>query len=269
VVDGRAWIETVGPELAVQARLLAKLLAAVEGDAQWEWLELSCSVAEHRGDALSDLDLGLGYRGSEPPSVRGVTDMLTALGAVVEVSEQPWDECHRWWVQYTDGGQIDLVVMQADTRPGRAPGGVALLDRGGRLQQTFTPRAWAAAPEEPRRWLLDGWEALVNTAKYLHRGSLLEACSQIQRARERVFQLWAVGEGVAYPTFGLTSLLDAPHAKLPSRIEASFPTPDFKSVRASALALSDLLFEAGRHADARLDSPLREYVATKLRGATR
>jgi hypothetical protein len=36
------------------------LLEAVEADPDWRWLELGCSIAQERGDALSDLDLGLG-----------------------------------------------------------------------------------------------------------------------------------------------------------------------------------------------------------------
>src|SRR4051812_12495828 len=40
-------------------RLLGGLLSAVEADQRFEWLELGCSVANGRGDELSDLDLGL------------------------------------------------------------------------------------------------------------------------------------------------------------------------------------------------------------------
>jgi hypothetical protein len=262
VVDAREWIDGLGDDLVVQAGLLHGLLDVIEPDLAWEWAELSCSVAEGRGDAMSDLDLGLGHRGGVPPPVCSVTEMLTGLSDVVEVAEQPWDEFHRWWVQYENGGQIDLVVMPAAVRPGRAPGSVALLDRAGRLGETFTPRVWTADPEDPRHWLLDGWEALSNVNKYLRRGSALEACEQLARARQRIFQLWAVGEEVPYPSFGLTSLLDYP-ATLPPDIESTYATPDGSAV-AAALSAARALAAAGRHAHPGLDTRLRARVVGQL-----
>jgi hypothetical protein len=262
VVDAREWIDRLGGELVVQARLLRGLLDAIEPDPVWEWAELSCSVAEGRGDAMSDLDLGLGHRGEQPPPVAAVTDLLTGLSDVVEVADAPWDDFHRWWVQYENGGQVDLVVMPAAVRPGRAPGSVALLDRTGQLAETFTPGVWTACPDDPRRWLLDGWEALSNVNKYLRRGSVLEAVDQLARARQRIFQLWAAGEGVPYPSFGLTSLLDHP-ATLPPDIAATYATPDGSAVGA-ALSAAHTLAAAGRHAQPGLDTPLRAYVIGRL-----
>jgi hypothetical protein len=96
-------------------------------------------------------------------------------------------------------GQVDLVVLPAHDRPERAPGAVALLDRSGRLAGEFVPTALRPGPDEPRQWLLDGWEALSNVAKYLRRGSLLEAVDQLRHGRQRVLQLWAAGQGVDYP----------------------------------------------------------------------
>lgn len=264
--QARQWISGLGPELAIQARLLDRLLTAVEADPLWEWLELGCSVADGRGDALSDLDLALGHcEDDAPPSIDEVTAMLRGLGEIIDLSAQPWNGVHRWWVQYADGGQIDLVVLAASRRPGRAPRSVALLDRHGRLTQTFTPQVWAASTEEVRGWLVDGWEALSNVTKYLQRGSTLEGIEQVHRARGRVLQLWAAGEGVAYPVFGLTSLLDDANANLPAGIEATYPTPDHAGVLSAALATATLLHQAGQHAQADLDTPLREYVSARLR----
>jgi hypothetical protein len=264
VITGRAWIQDLPPELAVQKRLLTGLLDAIESVGEWEWLEVGCSVAEGRADALSDLDLALGYQGDDQPAVEAVTTLLRSLGDVVDVAEQPWENYHRWWVQYADGGQIDLVVLPADVRPGRPPGSVPLVDRKGRLRKTFTPSIWSTDQEQPRRWLLDGWEALANTNKYLRRDSLLEANEQLARARQRIFQLWAVGEGVKYPVFGLTSLLDVAEAKLPPSIEATYPTLGQEQVHAAALSAATLLHAAGQHAEPGLDSPLREWVVAQL-----
>jgi len=262
--DGQSWLSELGPELAIQARLANVLLAAVEVDARWEWLELGCSVAKGRGDSLSDLDLGLGYAGDRPPPVEDVSDMLRGLGNVVDLAVGLWDGVPRWWVQYQDGGQIDLVALPATSRAGRAPGSVALLDRKGRLSRVFTPDTLSASPEDCRSWLLDGWEALSNVAKYLHRGSVLEAIEQIHRARTDVFRLWAVGEGVDYPVFGLTSLLDAARPSVPKGIELTYPTTDDPGALAAASVTARLLAVAGRHADPHLHSPMEEFVGRRL-----
>lgn len=113
----RQWISALGDDLAVQRSLLHRLVDAVEADQRWEWLELSCSVAAGRGDALSDLDVGLGYAGTEAPAVAEVTAMLQGLGPVVDLSAQPYEGRPRWWVQYTNGGQLDLVVIARRTGP--------------------------------------------------------------------------------------------------------------------------------------------------------
>ncbi|MCW2752122.1 MAG: hypothetical protein JWR83_3232, partial [Aeromicrobium sp.] len=247
------------------AALLRGLLAAVESDSRWEWMELGCSVAAGRGDEHSDLDLGLAYGTGEPPPMDDVTRALRDLGDVVDLAVQPWEDYHRWWVQYRDGGQIDLLVVPATIRSGRAPRSVVLLDRQNRLQEPFVPSVWRALPGEPRQWLLDGWEALSNVVKYLHRGSLLECIEQLHRARTRVLQLWAVGEGVDYPRFGLASLLDDPQAALPKGIESTYPPAESAAVTAAAEALARLLGEAGHHAETGLDSPLRSFVTGRIR----
>ena len=191
--------------------------------------------------------------------------MVRNLGEVVALSAQPWEGMPRWWVQYSDGAQLDLVVAPADERPGRAPGAVVLLDRsGGRFATEFVPKVLHAAPHEPEQWLLDGWEALSNVAKYLRRGSTLEAIEQIHRARQRVFQLWSVGEHVDYPRFGLTSLLDATSATLPPNVESTYCLVGQESATAAACALARLLRIAGRHANPALDTPLSEYVIAEL-----
>ena len=260
--DAREWIAGLGPRLAVQARLLDGLLTAVEADPRWEWLELGCSVAAGRGDELSDLDLGLGH--ADEAVLSTVDGMLRGLGPVVDLSAAPHDGRPRWWVQYADGGQIDLVALPASGRPGLAPNGVALLDRTGRLAVGFTPSLWRAGPDDPRHWLMDGWEALANIVKYVRRGSLLEAVDQLHRVRGRIFQLWAAGGNVPYPAFGLTSLLDEPAPELPPGIGDTYAVPERVGVVAAARAAADLLHRAGERARPGLDTPLRPYVTARL-----
>lgn len=262
--DPRSWIDGLPAELTVQARLLRGLLEAADADPRWDGLEVGCSLAAGRADAYSDLDVGLWHVDGSRPGDDEITAMLARLGPVVEVSAHLWDGTPRWWVQYADGGQIDLMVLPIADRPGRAPGAVALLDRSGRLAVEFLPRSLHAEPEQPRQWLLDGWEALANVSKYLRRGSLLEAIDQLHRARQRVFQLWAAGENVDYPVFGLTSLLDAVGTSLPPGVEGTYPLAERGSVLAAARALAGLLQVAGRHVEPELATPLAPYVTALL-----
>lgn len=263
-VDG--WVRALERRLPSQGRLLSALVSAVKSDPTWEWLELSCSIARGEGDEESDLDVGLGYVGDDSPDPAWVTAMVESLGPLVDVSVQPWEQWHRWWAQYADGGQLDLVMLPADLRPGRAPQSVVLLDRADRLGSTFTPGSWQASPDSCEGWLFDGWEALSNVAKYLRRGSLHEAFDQLSRARADVFRLWAAGEGIPYPTFGVTSLLDEPGATLPPAIKSTYALPEAAPLLAAALALTDLLPAAAEHAQPGLDTPLRPYVTAKLHG---
>jgi hypothetical protein len=122
---------------------------------------------------------------------------------------------------------------------------------------------------------MDGWEALSNIVKYVRRGSLLEAVDQLHRVRERIFQLWAAGGGVAYPAFGLTSLLDEPEPELPPGIEGAYAYRIGGAWWQRRGPAADLLHAAGIRAGARarsgvgtgagsLDTPLRAYVGTRL-----
>lgn len=263
-VDPYRWIDALPVDLATQARLLRALVTAVNADPRWDALDLGCSLAAGRADALSDVDVGLWHTPGARPADGDVDALVRGLGDVIDVSAQPWDGVPRWWVQYADGVQLDLVVFDAAERTGRAPGAVALVDRSGRGATGFVPEVLGVRTGEPRAWLLDGWEALANVAKYLHRGSLLEAVDQLHRARQQMFRLWAAGEGVDYPSFGLTSLLDTTSATLPPGVEATYPTVATSAVAAAADALAQLLHAAGRHADPALDTPLAEYVMARL-----
>lgn len=127
-MDAHRWIDALPLELAVQARLLHALVAAAEADPRWEALELGCSLASGRADGDSDVDVGLWHSATERPSDEEVEVLVRGLGEVIEVSAQPWNGVPRWWAQYADGGQLDLVVLPAAERPGRPPGSLILLD---------------------------------------------------------------------------------------------------------------------------------------------
>ncbi|NUT54900.1 MAG: hypothetical protein HOQ03_02800, partial [Thermoleophilia bacterium] len=226
-MEGRDWIAQLPAALSRQAGLLARLLAAAEQDPRFRALELQCSVARGAGDQLSDLDAGLWAADDAwDGAVAAVPPLLRSLGEVVDVLEQPWLERPYFFAQFADGTQLDLVVLRASGAKGRVPNAVVLLDRDGLLREPYEPPSHRPRDEDLREWSFLAWLALSNLAKYLDRGSLWEAWAQLEEARGHLLRLHAARLGVAYPGFGLTSVLDEPDADVPPGLEETVATLD-------------------------------------------
>jgi hypothetical protein len=257
-VEGRTWIAQLPAALARQAGLLGRLLDAVEADERFRAFELQCSVARGAGDELSDLDAGLWAADDAwDDAVAAVPALIRDAGATVDMLEQPGAERPYFFAQYADGMQLDLVVLRASLAKGRVPDAVVLLDRDGLLREPYEPRSLAATEDDLREWSFLGWLALSNLAKYLDRGSLWEARSQLEEARGHLLKLHAAREGIAYPAFGLTSILDEPGAPLPEGLEATVGALDPDALRRAARALANLLERYGA-------PPLAAAVRTRL-----
>ena len=65
-------------KVAAQRELLRRPVAAVEPDPLWRWLELSCSLARHSGDHMSDVECGVGMRDGTWPQELSRADGLVA-----------------------------------------------------------------------------------------------------------------------------------------------------------------------------------------------
>jgi hypothetical protein len=268
VVDSiEPWDRLAALDLPEHEAVLRALVERVAADPRVDWVELGGSLPAGRGDAWSDLDLGLGVTTDETAFV---TDLLAGLGPTIALHPHDWSGMPRWWVVYTSGVQVDLVALPAQSRPGRAPGALVLLDKSGRLATEFRPRLTSAGQQDVERWAFDGWEALAGVAKHLARGSLHEALDQLARARTDVLRLWAAAEGVRYPAFGLTSLLDDHDARLPGGLDASYAVARADEVHAAALATAGLLVQATGRTSARVPPELVAHVRAQLwRGEAR
>jgi hypothetical protein len=111
-----------------------------------------------------------------------------------------------------------------------------------------------------------------DTAKYLRRGSLFEAATRLETIREHALRLFAAAQGIRFPDYGLTSLLDYPPGKLPVGLAATYARPDDRAALAqAALAAADLLERcAARAASALgidLDTPMASAVRQRLADA--
>lgn len=250
-MDGRAWIKSLPAELGAQRELLIRLLDAIEGDPRWLWLELGCSVAEGRGDALSDLDLGLGVAEEDfPDALDDLAHLLAGLDEPIDILRHRLpavgDLHHqRIFVQYASGDQIDLVALPAHLPKGTQPENVVLYDPGALRRERWDALVLQPDAAAVREWTFLGWVALADLVKYLQRGSLWEAVERLEQARTQVWRLWAVAHGVRYPVYGLTSVLDHPEVGMPPGIEATIATLDQSDLLHAALASADLLRELG------------------------
>ena len=266
--DVDRWIASLN--LPRHERLLRALLAHAVSEERIRFVELCCSVARGAGDELSDLDLGVGINDEAwPDALDGIGPALRAMGEPVDVLEHEmaaWAGAphRRWFVQFADGTQLDLVAMPASRREGLPPNSVALYDPDGRLAKPMSPRLERATPDEVREWAFETCVALLNMDKYLRRGSLWEALEQLHAGRAHVWRLWAVVQAIGYPSFGLTSVLDEPDGGPPSSLERTVATLDADALRAAGSVLLDVLREVGPRAcdavGAAYPKPLETFV---------
>lgn len=267
------WLATL--TLQGHATLLRRLVAEAEGQPSFRFIELCCSVARGAGDELSDLDLALGIADEDwPGGLPTVASTLTHIGELVDLLDHriaAWgDRPHRrFFAQYRDGVQVDLVALPASGRPGMPVGSIALYDPDGRLATTLTPSLERVSAEDVREWAFVGWIALANLDKYVRRGSPWEALEQLHDARTYVWRLWAVTRGAPYPAFGLTAVLDqSPPAPL-SGLERTVASLELHDLRRAAIALASLLEQTSLSAaeavgGAHLPEAMRSYVSKRL-----
>ena len=271
MTQSRRWIESLG--LPRHEALLKRLVDHAEREPRIRFVELGCSVARGAGDELSDLDLGIGIADDAwPDALADLGAALRDLGNVVDVLEHEIDSWagvphRRFFVQYADGSQVDLVAMLASRRSGLPPGSVALHDADGRLAQPMEPRQRDADPDQVREWAFEGYLALLNMDKYLRRRSLWEALEQLHEARTMTWRLWAVATGIPFPAFGVTTVLDEPESLTPPRLEASVARLSYAELQASGTALLDVLRDVAPRASARVGAVhpdgMAEFVARR------
>ncbi len=253
-MDGRTWVDTLPAELAAQRNLLIRLLDAIEGDPRWLWLELGCSVADGRGDALSDLGVGVADE-CFPDALDDLARLLAGLREPIGILRHRLPNVgdlphQRIFVQYASGVQIDLVAVPAHLPKGTQPENVILYDPAALRRGRWDASVLQADADAVGQWIYLGWVALVDLVKYLRRGSLWEAVERLEQARTHIWQLWAVAYGVRYPAYGLTSVLDHAEVGVPPGIEETVASLDHSDLLRAALAAADLLQKIGMMATA-------------------
>lgn len=293
---GRSWLAALPDELSAQRRLLAALLDYCETTSAVTTLLVGCSVGRGAADALSDVDAALGVR-TEPGAAgaqqvqvveAGVVAALPGVSPVVDVLRHRYGPADRFirriFAQFADRSQLDLTVMaDAEIRRGGAahPDFVWLYDTAGQPDAPApadTARAgdpgpaYAVTGEQIREWAFLGWCALIDMDKYLRRGSLWEAHTRLQHARDHIWALWAAATGALYPWHGLTQVLDHDPGNLPPGIDATVAGLDAADLRSAAAASAAVLTQASAAAATRwpaeLPAAMADYVTRALSAAS-
>lgn len=256
----RGFVDGLAPALARHASILRRLLEALERDARFRALELQCSVARGAGDELSDLDLGIWVADDAlDGALADLPGLLRGVDETVDLLDQEWDgAARRFFVQYASGVQVDAVALPARRAQGRVPEAVVLLDRDGLLAEPYEPPSRATRPGDRREWAFLAWIALADLDKYLRRSSLWEARERLEEARRQLLRLHAAAAGAAYPSFGLTALLDEDVA-LPAAVEGTVAGLDAEDLREAARACAGLLVDVGGAA-----LPIAAWVQARL-----
>jgi hypothetical protein len=134
-------------QLPHQAAVIDRLREVVAEPDEWRWLEVCCSL-DGAGRAVVE-QCGI------------VTDAL----AHVMPGWPP--ETRRLAVEFDTGVQLDLVLMPSTRRSGLPTGAIAVVDKDRRLTRPWQPPAEdAPSPALAREWLMLGWWALSDVAKY-------------------------------------------------------------------------------------------------------
>jgi hypothetical protein len=300
VLEGRAWLAALPDELAAQRRVMAGLADRCEAWPLAMSLLVGCSLGRGAADALSDIDAALGVDAPRGEAGAGrvgtveamVVTSLPELGALVDVLRHhtgpATQDIRRIFAQFADGTQLDLaVVAQAEIDARRRAGGApdfiplyqAPVQQGSREPGHQMPASGSASGGEPlaayavtgqqvREWAFHGWCALIDTDKYLRRGSLWEAHSRLHEARHRIWALWAAAHGALYPWHGLSQVLDHDPRNLPPGIESTVAGLDAadlrRAARASTVVLTTASEAAARRYPAGLPVAMAAYVTRTL-----
>jgi len=172
--------------------------------------------------------------------------LLTSLGDVIDSLRHRIpgmrDLAHqRILVQYVKGVQLDLVAVSVPLPKGTQPENVVLYDPDGLRVERRDASVLQLDAATVSEWAFLGWTAMGDLAKYLRRGSLWEALERLHEARSEVWRLWAVSQGLRYPVYGLTTVLDHPEVGLPPGIGKTVAGLDRADLLRAALVCADLL----------------------------
>ncbi|MFB9658792.1 hypothetical protein ACFQS3_21385 [Glycomyces mayteni] len=204
--------------------IVAALRAWAEGTDWVDWVELGGSLGRGAGDALSDIDAGIGVTGlaEDDPRTAAALDAATGFAPTAATLVQRLGDLTHLICVYRDGRQLSLVVFDAAARTGLAPQSTAVVDKSSRLADPIDPARWTPDDDARREWAFLAWIALGDAARHASRGRPWRALGSLTEARDRLWSLHAADLGLTYPQFGAVTVENA-DAPAPQGVEATHP----------------------------------------------
>ncbi|MQM27107.1 hypothetical protein [Glycomyces albidus] len=279
-------------------RAIADALNAWALRTDWvDWVELGGSLGRGAGDALSDVDAGIGVRdlaadasdardpdgpdpdwpdtgagdlgergsGARDPRLDAIRSAITGFAPTAAVLDQRLGDLTHLICVYRDGRQLSLVVFDAAARTGLPPQSSAPVDKTGRLAEPLAPDRWDPDDRTRREWAFLAWIALGDAARHTLRDHPWRALHALTEARDHLWRLHAAALGLTYPAFGAVTVENA-EAEPPQGIHATHPeTLTAPDMRKALEALAGLL---GPHTTGDLE-PLAAVIRERLALAAR
>jgi hypothetical protein len=195
-----------------------------------DWVEIGGSLGRGAGDALSDVDAGIGVRepGQDQPGpvpearIAEARSAAESFAPIAATLTQPLGDATHIVCVYEDGRQLSLVVFDADVRTGLPPQAIATVDKSGRLSTPLDQTRWDAAEATVREWTFLAWTAIGDAARHRLRNRPWRALKALTEARDQLWRLRAHEMGLVFPMFGAVTVENA-DATPPPGIEDTHP----------------------------------------------
>ena len=205
-----------------------------------DWVEVGGSLGRGAGDALSDVDVGIGV--GEPDQIQAGQDQTSQVQAgrvseariaearsaaesfapIAATLTQPLGGATHIVCVYEDGRQLSLVVCDAEIRTGLPPQAIATVDKSGRLRTPLDQTRWDADDATVREWTFLAWIAIGDAARHRLRDRPWRALKALTEARDQLWRLRAHELGLVFPVFGAVTVENADAAPPPG-IEDTHP----------------------------------------------
>lgn len=205
--------------------LVAALNRWAEGTAWVDWVELAGSLGRGVGDALSDVDAGIGVHAlvQDDERIAEAAAAVEGFAPVAATLVQHWDGGIVHLVcAYLDGRQLSLVVFDEAARPGLPPQAVATVDKSNRLALRLDRGRWDADEGTVREWTFLAWTAVGDAARHRLREHPWRALKSLEEARDHLWKVWAHALGLEFALHGAVAVENAGAAP-PGGIEDTHP----------------------------------------------
>jgi len=275
LVSGMTWIEQLPDEMTGQQMLLRGLVSLCEAEESIRWLVIGCSLGRGAGDYLSDLDVAIGVRDDDfTAAIPKIHLAVAGLAELVDSYQHQMPgvagDHMRIFAQYADRTQVDLMIFPASRGANAFAGAVVLYDPDAMI--STREHRDPPTPAQVREWAFHGWCALADVGKYLRRGSAWEALLQLNNARDELWRLKAVLDGVPDAQFGVISILDFAPDTIAPGMAATVADLDPARLVSAARQLANLLDQFGQQLPAEhraaLPEAMARYVISDLRQLT-